>query len=57
MTLPNCEHLTVSESFMFFSKIDFESLEKLVKINLQFGKDEKWSLKEIGQLIERNRCQ
>jgi len=42
---------------MFFSKIDFESLEKLVKINLQFGKDEKWSLKEIGQLIERNRCQ
>jgi len=56
VTLPNCEHLTVNESFMFFAKIDFESLEKLVKITLHFGKDERWSLKEIGQLIERNRC-
>jgi hypothetical protein len=56
VTLPNCTHLHINESYVFFKKIDFDSLEKLCKVNLLLGKDEKWSLKDIGSLIETNHC-
>jgi cell division FtsZ-interacting protein ZapD len=45
----------MKDSYSLFTKVNFHSLHKLQRLDLELSHEERWCLKQIGNLLQNNR--